>query len=67
MPTSQRLRLIDLWIALHPISDEFRRSLGVKAIALAKAHRASLQDEIEVLASDELPLDEKLSKFVDHR
>jgi hypothetical protein len=56
---NSRVGLFDLWLALHPISEEFRGSLLVSAASLAQAYDDRFKDDINVSPTDQTLLNER--------
>jgi hypothetical protein len=60
MTNNPRVSLFDLWLELFPISDEFRRSLHLRVVALAQARRDRIKNNVDLVVADNSLSNEKV-------
>jgi len=62
-----RISFFELWLAANPISEEFRRSLALKATALAEAYSNRPKDFISDTVIDNAFGDKGVNERIDNR
>jgi len=62
-----RISFFELWLAVNPISEEFRRSLALKATALAEAYSNRPKDFVGDAIIDNVLADKGVNECVHNR